>query len=74
MLAQGRHTTGLAVRQQPAHPPHRLPGGRGLADVDAPILLKEHLQGKWLRTEELTGLDWADADIAIVGEVLGMDF
>lgn len=44
-----------------------------LADVDAPIRLKEHLQGKWLRKEELIGLDWADADVAIVGEVLGLD-
>jgi 8-oxo-dGTP diphosphatase len=41
---------------------------------EVPIRLKEHLQGKWLRRKELIGLDWADADIAIVREVMGMDF
>lgn len=43
-------------------------------DAFVSIHLKEHLQGLWLRREQLIGLDWADADVAIVREVMEMDF
>jgi 8-oxo-dGTP diphosphatase len=30
---------------------------------------REHASVRWLRAEELAALDWADADVPIVGEV-----
>lgn len=34
------------------------------------IVLKEHLQYKWLKKEDLLLLDWAAADLPIVEEIL----
>ncbi|WP_143961109.1 (deoxy)nucleoside triphosphate pyrophosphohydrolase [Litoribacter populi] len=36
------------------------------------IQLQEHIDFKWLMPEELEDMDWADADIPIVEEVLTM--
>jgi 8-oxo-dGTP diphosphatase len=38
--------------------------------VGGVIKLKEHLQYKYLRKEELSNLDWAEADIPILNEYL----
>ena len=34
------------------------------------IVLTEHIQYKWLKTNELIGLDWAEADIPIVNKLV----
>jgi len=34
--------------------------------IDGKIILKEHSNFKWLNTNELLDLDWADADIPII--------
>jgi 8-oxo-dGTP diphosphatase len=36
------------------------------------IQLNEHIDFKWLRTDELISLDWAAADIPIVNELQGL--
>lgn len=38
--------------------------------VDGEPKLLEHCDGKWLRRDELSELDWAPADVPIVGEML----
>ena len=40
--------------------------------VDGDIKLLEHKQYRLLKKEELAGLDWADADIPILNEFLGL--
>lgn len=32
--------------------------------------LMEHIEGKWLRVDELLNLDWVEADIPIVNELI----
>jgi 8-oxo-dGTP diphosphatase len=34
------------------------------------IILKEHLQLKWLKLDELKDLDWAEADKLVLNEIL----
>lgn len=34
------------------------------------IVLKEHLQYKWMSKHELLNLDWAEADLPIVDEIM----
>ena len=42
-----------------------------LCEVDDKRLeLKEHIDSKWLKINELTGLDWAAADIPIVNKLV----
>jgi len=38
--------------------------------ISGQITLKEHLNFKWLNTDELLDLDWADADIPIINHYL----
>ena len=38
--------------------------------VSDPIILKEHVNFKWLNTNELLDLDWAEADIPIINNYL----
>lgn len=38
--------------------------------INGEIILKEHAQFKWLHTDELLALDWADADVPIVNHYL----
>lgn len=40
--------------------------------LDGEIKLMEHKQYRLLEKEELAGLDWADADIPVVKEFLGL--
>lgn len=35
------------------------------------ITLNEHIDSKWLTTDQLEGLDWAAADIPIVNKLIG---
>jgi 8-oxo-dGTP diphosphatase len=39
--------------------------------IDGEPVLTEHLELKWLSEDELSGLDWAAADIPIVYEIIG---
>mgnify|MGYP000156122761 CR=1 FL=1 len=39
---------------------------------DGEIILKEHADYKWLDAKDLLDLDWADADVGVVGEYLSM--
>lgn len=34
------------------------------------IILNEHLDSKWLRKDELKQLDWAEADMPIIDEII----
>jgi 8-oxo-dGTP diphosphatase len=34
------------------------------------LILKEHIDSKWLNRNELSGLDWAGADIPIVNKLI----
>lgn len=38
--------------------------------ISGEIILKEHAQYRWLHTNELLALDWADADVPIVKHYL----
>jgi 8-oxo-dGTP diphosphatase len=40
--------------------------------INGEIILKEHAQFKWLHTDELLALDWADADVPIVNHYLNL--
>ncbi len=40
--------------------------------IEGNLILKEHLQIKWVSKTELLGLDWAEADIPIVHQMLKM--
>ena len=40
--------------------------------INGEIILKEHAQFKWLQTNELLALDWADADVPIVNHYLNL--
>jgi 8-oxo-dGTP diphosphatase len=37
---------------------------------DVSLVLKEHLDSKWLLKDELLSLDWAAADVPIVHQLL----
>lgn len=37
------------------------------------IILKEHTTYKWLDTKDLLDLDWAEADVGVVGEYIKRD-
>lgn len=42
-----------------------------IAEIQAgEIVLKEHLQYKWMSKHELLNLDWAEADLPIVNEIM----
>ncbi len=38
--------------------------------MSTPIVLTEHSQYKWVRIDQLTTLDWADADLEVIGTYL----
>ena len=40
---------------------------------DAEFILREHIEARWLKPEELPILDWADADKPIVSRLLPAD-
>lgn len=40
--------------------------------ISGEIILKEHAQYRWLHTNELLALDWADADVPIVKHYLNL--
>ena len=43
-----------------------------LCDLDSKeVTLNEHISSKWLKKDDLLGLDWAAADVPIVNKLIG---
>ena len=38
--------------------------------VRGDLVLKEHEAAKWLKKDELVGMDWLDADVTIINEIM----